>query len=69
MLPLYLVHERKVPLVEVMHPHIPVLTTTGISSSLRIHRDRIQWSKMSLHSAYFLFKNLVIEPRFEFPLP
>lgn len=51
-----------------MHPYIPILSSTRIPPTLRIHCNGIQRSKMPFYSTNLLLEDLVIEARFEFPL-
>ena len=51
-----------------MHPHIPILPTARITSPQRVHRDCVQGAKMPFHSADLIFKDFVIETRFELAL-
>lgn len=51
-----------------MHPHIPILPTTGIPPPLRIHRNRIQRSEMPLYAPNLVLEDAVVEACFEFAL-
>jgi len=67
--PLYLIHEVKIALIEVMNPHIPILSTAGIASPLRVNSDGIKRPEMPLDSTNLIFEDFMIEPRFELSLP
>jgi hypothetical protein len=67
--PLYLIHEIEIALIEMMNPHIPILSTAGVASPLRVNSDGIKRPKMSLDSTNLIFEDLVVEPRFKLSLP
>jgi len=66
---LHLIHEIKVSLVKVMYPHVSILTTARITSTLGIRCDGIQWSKMTFHPTNLILEYPVVKARFEFALP
>jgi hypothetical protein len=68
LLPLDLVHEVKVGLVECMHSHIAILTTTGICIALGMDCNGVQGTEVPSYSPYFILEDLVIEPSLEFSL-
>ena len=68
-LPLHLIPEIKIAPVERMHSHVPVLPATGVPSTQRIHRHRVQRAEMTLHAADLVFEYFVVEAGFEFALP
>ena len=67
-LPLNLIHEIEIALVEVVHPDIAILATTRICSALWMDCNGVQRAKMSPHSSNLILKDLMIEPRLEFTL-
>lgn len=66
---LYFIHEVEIAFIEVMNPHITILSTAGIASPLGINGDSIERPKMPLDSTDFIFEDLMVEPRFELSLP
>ena len=67
-LPLNLVHEVKVWLVEVVHAHVTVLSSTAVSGSLGVHGDVVERTEVTTYTANLLGKDLVVETRFELTL-
>ena len=67
-LPLHLVLEVKVRLIEVVHAHVSVLTTRAVRSTLRVHGHVVQRTEVTTYTADFLGEDLVVETGFEFTL-
>jgi hypothetical protein len=65
---LHLVHEVKVRLVKCVHPHITVLSSTGICCALWVDSYGVQRSKMTSYPANLVFEDLVVKPSFELSL-
>lgn len=51
-----------------MDSDVTVLTTGGIARAGRVDSDRVERTKVALDATDFVFKDLVIEPCFEFTL-
>ncbi len=68
LLPLNLIPKVKIPPIELMHPHIPILAPTRIPPPQRIHRNRVQGSEMTFDAADLVFEDFVVEAGFEFAL-
>lgn len=68
LLTLHLVHEIKVRLVEVMHTHITVFSTRGISRALGVNADGVERPEVTTHTTDFILEDLVVETGFEFTL-
>jgi len=66
--PLHLVQEVKVWLVEVMYPHVTVLSSAAVSSALRMHGDVVERAEVTPHTTNLLTEDLVVEAGLEFSL-
>jgi hypothetical protein len=66
--PLNLVHEVKVGLVEVVHAHITVLSSTAVSGALGMYGNVVEGTEVTTDTANLLHEDLVVEARFEFSL-
>lgn len=60
-LPLNLVQEIKVRLVEVVHTHVTVLTTRAVAGALGVDSHVVERTEMATHTTNLLFENLVVE--------
>jgi hypothetical protein len=67
-LPLYFVLEVKVRLVEVVHAHVSVLSTTAVAGALWMYGDVVEGTEVTTHTTDFLHEDLVVEAGFEFTL-
>jgi hypothetical protein len=68
LLPLDLVQEVKVRLVEVVHAHVTVLTSTAVRGALRVHGDVVEGSEVATDATNLLGEDLVVETGLEFTL-
>lgn len=67
-LPLHLVLEVEVGLVEVVHAHVTVLTSGAVRCALGVHSDVVEGTEVTTYTADLLGEDLVVETRFEFTL-
>lgn len=68
MLPLDLVHEIKVRLVEVVDTDVTVLTTGGVGGTGGVSVDGVQGTEVATDTADLVLEDLVVETSFEFTL-
>ena len=67
-LPLNLVHEVVVALVEVVDTDVTVLTTAGVALAGRIGGDRVEGTEVTAHATNLALEDLVVETGLEFTL-
>lgn len=67
-LSLNLVCEVKVALVKLVHPNVTILSSTGISFSLGVGCNGVQWTEVTTDTTNLLFEDLVIEASLELSL-
>jgi len=68
-LPLDLVQEVEIALVELVDTHVSVLTTAAVALSGGISSHCVERAEMATDTANLLFENLVVEARLELSLP
>jgi hypothetical protein len=68
-LPLHLVQEVEVRLVEVVHAHISVLSSAAVAGTLWVYGDVVEGTEVTTHTTDFLRKNFVVKAGLEFSLP
>jgi len=68
LLPLHLVHEVEVRLVEVVDTDVTVLTTGGIGGTGGVHIDGVEGTEVAADTADLVFEDLVVETSLEFTL-
>lgn len=66
--PLNLVHEVEVWLVEVVHAHVTILSSTAVSGALWVHGDVVERTEMTTHTTNLLHEDLVVEAGFKLSL-
>lgn len=67
-LPLDLVHEVVVTLVEVVDADVAVLTAAGVALAGRVGGDRVEGTEVTAHATNLALEDLVIETGLEFTL-
>lgn len=65
---LNLIHEIKVPFIEMMDPDISILASAGVASPRGVDSDGIQGPEMAFDATDLVFEYSVVEARFEFAL-
>jgi hypothetical protein len=68
LLPLNLVHEVEVGLVEVVNTDVTVLTTGGIGGTGGVDIDGVKGTEVTTDTANLVFEDLVVEAGLEFTL-
>jgi hypothetical protein len=68
LLPLNLVHEIEVGLVEVVDTDVTVLTTGGVCGAGGVHVDGVEGTEVTTDTANLVFEDLVVEARLELTL-
>lgn len=66
---LYLVHEIKVSLVEMMDPDVAIFAPAGVASPRWVHGDGVQRSEMTFDASYLVLEDSVVEACLKLPLP
>jgi hypothetical protein len=68
LLPLNLVHEIEVGLVEVVDTDVTILTTGGICGTGGVHVDGVEGTEVTTDTANLVFEDLVVEAGLELTL-
>ena len=68
LLPFHFIREIKIRLIEMMHAHVAILTTTAISRALGMNSNVVERTKVSPDTPYLFLEYFVVEAGFEFSL-
>jgi len=67
-LPLNLIHEVEIALVELVHTNVTVLTSTGIALAGGVGSDGIEGTEVATHATNLVLKDLVVKTSLELAL-